>query len=102
GSRARCREGGIVLRVAGAPPCLPGLNEGSLVQMLGCLAVLQNAVRDREKGSTVCANNHFKCFSIAVNGRAVLFTFTGIHFFVMYSLDARGRDSARNFFEEIW
>jgi hypothetical protein len=48
----------------------------------------------------VCANNHFKCFSIAVNGRPVLFTFTGIHFFVIYSLDARARDSARNIFGE--
>src|SRR5438132_12006900 len=101
-SRARCQPGRKFLRVAHAPPCLPSVNEGILHHVLGFLAVLQNAVRDREKGSTVCANNHFKCFSIAVNGRPVLFTFTGIHFFVIYSLDARGRDSARNFFEEMW
>src|SRR5438270_11127559 len=99
-SRDRCQPGRKFLRVAHAPPCLPGLNEGILHHILGFLAVLQNAVRDREKGSTVCANNHFKCFSIAVNGRPVLFTFTGIHFFVIYSLDARVRDSARKIFRK--
>src|SRR6516165_1834557 len=97
-SRDRCQPGRKFLRVAHAPSCLPSLNEGILHHVLGFLAVLQNAVRDREKGSTVCANNHFKCFSIAVNGRPVLFTFTGIHFFVIYSLDARGGGSARNIF----
>jgi hypothetical protein len=27
----------------------------------------------------VGADDHFKCFSIAVNGRPILFAFTGIH-----------------------
>jgi uncharacterized ParB-like nuclease family protein len=35
----------------------------------------------------VGANDHLKCLSVAVNGRPVLFAFTGIHFVAIYSLD---------------
>jgi hypothetical protein len=51
-----------------------------LHDVFGFLAVLQDAIRDRKKGSTVRANDHFKCLAIAVYGRLVLFAFTGIHF----------------------
>jgi len=54
-------------------------NERILHNVFGFLAVLQNAVSNREKRPTVCANDHFKGFSVAMNGRPVLFTFTGIH-----------------------
>ena len=78
--RDHTQPGRKFLRIAHAPTRFPSLNEGILHDILGFLAVLQNAVRDREKRSTVCANDHFECLSIAVNGRPVLLAFTGIHF----------------------
>ena len=79
--------GGKFFRIAHAPAHLPSFNQRVLHDVFGFLAVLQNAVSDCEKCSTVRANDHFKCLAIAVNGRPVLFAFTGIHFVAIYSLD---------------
>ena len=72
--------GGKFFRIAHPPAHLPGFDQRILHDVFGFLAVLQNAISDREKGSTVRANDHFKCLAIAVNGRSVMFAFTGIHF----------------------
>jgi hypothetical protein len=57
-------------------------DERILHDIFGFLAVLQNAVSDGEKYSAVRADDHFKCLSIAVNGRPVLFAFTVIHWLI--------------------
>ena len=79
--------GGKFFRMAYAPAHLPRFDQRVLHDVFGFLAVLQNPVGDREKRSTVRADNHFKCLAIAVNGRPVLFAFTGIHLVAIYSLD---------------
>src|SRR5439155_15873034 len=63
---------------------------------LGLFAALQNPISDSEKGSTVCTNDHFKCFPIAVNGRPVLFEFTGIHCYDLQPRRLRSRFRAKN------
>src|SRR5438093_10760826 len=78
--RDHTQPGRKFIRVAHAPPRLPSRNEGILYYVFGFLAVLQNAVSNGEKRPTVCANDHFECFSIAVYGRRSPLAFTGIRF----------------------
>jgi hypothetical protein len=60
---------------------------------------LENAVSDGEERAAMGANDHFKCLSIAVNGRLVLFAFTGIHCVDLKPRRSTARICA-NFFQE--
>src|SRR5438876_8971276 len=65
--------------IADPPPRLPSFDECVLNGIFGLLAILQNAVSDGEKSSTVCANYHFKGTPVAVNGRSILLALIGFH-----------------------
>src|SRR5436190_9928097 len=65
--------------IADSPPRLPSFDERVLNGIFGLLAILQNAVSDGEKSSTVCANYHFKGIPVAVNGRSILLALIGFH-----------------------
>src|SRR5437870_79638 len=94
------RERGREFRVARhwlGPACFPGLNQRVLHDIFGFLAVLQNAVGDGEKYPAMRANDHFKCAPIAVNGRPVLFAFTGIHWVDLKPRRLRSRFRAKFF-----
>src|SRR6266478_10049840 len=84
-------------RVAHAPACFPGFDKGILHDVFGFLAALKNAVCDSEKCPAVRANDHFKCFSIAMNGRPILFAFTGIHWVDLKPRRLRSRFRAKFF-----
>src|SRR5439155_11458579 len=70
---------GKFFRFAHAPARFPSFEEGILRDVFGFFPVLQHAVSNGEKCAAMCADDHFKCFSIAVNGRPILFAFIGIH-----------------------
>ena len=65
-SRDGGEPGRKFLRVAHAPAGFPGFDQRILHDVLGFLAILQNAVSDGEKCSAMGADDHFKCLSIAV------------------------------------
>ncbi len=73
------QPGGKFLGIAHAPARFPGFDQRILHHVFRFLAVLQNPVSDGEKRAAVRADNQFKCLSIAVNGRPVLFAFARIH-----------------------
>ena len=67
-------------RRTGIPACFGTSRLGSLHDVFGFFAGLQNAISDREKSPAVGGNYHFKCLAIAMNSRLVSFAFTDIHF----------------------
>ena len=62
---------GKLLRIAHAPARFPRLDQRILDDVLGFLAVLENAVGDGEKVSAEGANDHLESVAIALDGRAI-------------------------------
>src|SRR5205085_11206415 len=94
-ARYRREPGWKFLGITHAPARFPRFHESILDDILGFLAVLQNAVSDREKVAAGRMDDHLEGVAIAVDGCLVNVVFCSVHLRRSTSVDARRAVSAR-------